>query len=118
MTMNSADALPILKDVLKQRDPCRVELRKQAVYMISQKRTDRTSCSTLLDVARNDPSPDVRVRRRVLAFANALRSGDSGARFDSLFAAATTELRKKAMFALSQLQRRPSRPGAAPRGAG
>ena len=40
MSMNSTDALPILKQVLAQRDPCRVGLRKQAVYMIAQRRNE------------------------------------------------------------------------------
>ena len=30
MNMNADDAIPILKDVLKQNDPCRIELRKKA----------------------------------------------------------------------------------------
>ena len=59
MNMNAADAVPILKDVLKQTDPCRIELRKKAVWLLSQKRGNDVA-TTLLEVARNDPSADVR----------------------------------------------------------
>src|SRR5262249_16391371 len=59
MSMNSADPIPILESVLKQKDPCKVELRKKAVFMIAQKRGSSV-VPTLLDVARSDPSTDVR----------------------------------------------------------
>src|SRR4029078_13159984 len=59
LSMNSADAVPILKDVLKQRDACRTELRKHSVFLLSQNRSADV-VSTLLDVARNGPSSDVR----------------------------------------------------------
>lgn len=100
LSMNSEDALPILKDVLKQRDACRTELRKRAVWLISQKRgTDIVS--TLLDVARNDPSTDV--RGEAIFWLSQARGEQAIPALDSvLFASSDTELRKKALFALSQ----------------
>src|SRR5262249_43945415 len=59
LSMNSTDAIPILEAVLKQKDPCRAELRKKAVFMIAQKRGSSV-VPTLLEVARSDPSTDVR----------------------------------------------------------
>ena len=88
MSMNSAEAVPILKDVLKQRDACRIELRKKAVWMISQNARP-TSSQTLLDVARNDPSTDVQADAVFWLVANAVRAGHPGARFDSLLVRAT-----------------------------
>ena len=100
LSMNSEDALPILKDVLKQRDACRTELRKRAVWLISQKRgTDIVS--TLLDVARNDPSTDV--RGEAIFWLSQAKGEQAIPALDSvLFSSSDLELRKKAVFALSQ----------------
>ncbi len=103
MSMNSADAIPILQDVLKQRDPCRVELRKKAVFLISQKRGPEVA-STLLDVARSDPSVDV--RGEAIQWLSQSRSEAAIPALDSvLFQSKEDEIRKKAIFALSQLAR-------------
>src|SRR2546430_6708724 len=59
LSMSSADAIPILTDVLKQRDRCRDETRKKAIFLISQKRGPEV-VPALLDVARNDPSKENR----------------------------------------------------------
>ena len=100
LSMNSEDAIPILKDVLKQRDACRTELRKRAVWLISQKRgTDIVS--TLLDVARNDPSTDV--RGEAIFWLSQAKGEQAIPALDSvLFSSNDLELRKKAIFALSQ----------------
>jgi len=100
LSMNSEDAIPILKDVLKQRDACRMELRKRAVWLISQKRgTDIVS--TLLDVARNDPSTDV--RGEAIFWLSQSKGEQAIPALDSvLFSSSDVELRKRAVFALSQ----------------
>lgn len=103
LSMNSADAIPILQDVLKQRDPCRVELRKKAVFLISQKRGPEVA-TTLLDVARSDPSNDV--RSDAIQWLSQTRSEAAIPALDSvLFQSRDEDLRKKAIFALSQLSR-------------
>jgi HEAT repeat protein len=103
LSMSSADAIPILQDVLKQRDPCRVELRKKAVFLISQKRGAEVA-PTLLDVARSDPSVDV--RSDAIQWLSQTRSEAAIPALDSvLFQAKEYEIRKKAIFALSQLAR-------------
>jgi len=100
LSMNSEDAVPILKDVLKQRDACRVDLRKRAVWLISQKRgTDIVS--TLLDVARNDPSTDV--RGEAIFWLSQTKGEQAIPALDSvLFSSGDIELRKKALFSLAQ----------------
>ena len=59
LTMNSEAAVPILERVLARRDDCSRGLRKKAVFLISQKRTENV-IDILLKVAREDPAPDVR----------------------------------------------------------
>ena len=101
MSMNSTDALPILKQVLAQRDPCRVGLRKQAVYMIAQRRGDDVVAS-LLEVARNDPSNEV--QSDAVYWLSTTRSDRATAALDSiLFQGRDNELRTKAVYALSQV---------------
>ncbi len=99
MSMNADDAVPILKEVLKQRSPCRVELRKKAVWLISQKRAP-DAMSVLLDVARSDPSNDVRTD--AIFWLSSTRSPAAVTALDSvLFSGADDEIRKNAIFALA-----------------
>src|SRR5262249_8275727 len=103
LNMNAEDAVPIIKDVLKQRDRCRIELRKKAVWLLSQKRAPDV-VSTLLDVARSDPSTDV--RGEAIFWLSQTRSEEAVPALDSvLFSAGDGELRKKAIFALSPRRR-------------
>jgi HEAT repeat protein len=102
LNMNSDDAVPILKEVLKQRDACRVELRKKAVWLIAQKRSPDV-VSTLLDVARSDPSIDV--RGDAIFWLSQTRSEQAIPALDSvLFSAGNDEIRNKAIFSLSQFR--------------
>jgi tetratricopeptide (TPR) repeat protein len=59
MQMDAESALPILRQVLAKRGSCTESLRKHAVFIVSQKQGDEAT-SLLLDVARSDPSPEVR----------------------------------------------------------
>jgi tetratricopeptide (TPR) repeat protein len=100
LNMNADDAVPILKDVLKQRDPCRIELRKKAVWLISQKRSTDV-VSTLLGVASTDPSTEV--QKEAIFWLSQARSEQAAAALDSvIFSTGTDEMRKEAIFALAQ----------------
>jgi outer membrane protein assembly factor BamD (BamD/ComL family) len=100
MQMNASDAMPILEEVLKQRDPCRVELRKKAVWLVSQKRADNAA-RTLLEVARTDPS--VEVQKDAVFWLSQTRAEIAVPLLDSLlFTSPNEELRKSAIFSLSQ----------------
>jgi len=102
MSMNPSDALPIVKQVLAQRDPCRVQLRKTAVYMMGSRKGDDV-VTTLLDVARNDPSPEV--QSDAIYYLGTTHSDRATAALDSiLFTGHDTELRNKAVYALSQVK--------------
>ena len=57
--MDSERAMPILKKVLERRDTCSAGLRRKAVFLVSQKRTDETA-NILMNVARTDPDGEVR----------------------------------------------------------
>lgn len=102
LSMRAEDAVPILKAVLKQRDDCRAAMRKKAVFLMSQKRpADLTA--VLLDVARNDPSDDV--RGDAVFWLGQAQAGDAVAALDSIvFQSRDDDVRKKALFALSQQQ--------------
>ncbi len=59
INMGAESAVPILEKVLARRDDCSKALRKKAVFLISQKRSENV-VDILIKVAREDPSPDVR----------------------------------------------------------
>jgi HEAT repeat protein len=107
ISMNADDAVPILKEVLKQRDACRVEMRKKAVFLLSQKKP-ADAAQTLLDVARNDP--DLDVRRDAVQWLAQTGSEAAVPLLDSiLFSSRNDELQDQAIFALSQVARRSDR---------
>ena len=100
MNMNSERAIPILKKVLERRDACSAQLRKKAVFVITQHRSEDVT-DILLDVVKNDPDTEVREaavfwisqvdsERAVDALEEILRSEDN------------RTLQEKAIFALSQ----------------
>jgi HEAT repeat protein len=59
LNMNGDDALPLLKEVLKRREPCSEILRRKAVFLVSQKRGSEAA-DILMDLAKNDPDKEVR----------------------------------------------------------
>lgn len=100
MQMDAESAIPILKQVLARRGECTERLRRSAVFILSQKRGDEPT-RIMLDVARNDPSPDVRAQ--AIQWLGQSRSDIAAAALDSiLFSAGDEEIREKAIFALSQ----------------
>lgn len=100
LNMDSERALPILEQVLARRDACSVELRRKAVWLISQKHSDRTT-DVLLDVARNDP--DVEVRSQAVFWLSQVHSEEAVIALDSILLGSNDrEIQEKAIFALSQ----------------
>jgi len=100
LQMDADKAVPILKQVLARRDSSSVCLRRKAVFLVSQKKTEATE-DILLDAARNDPDPEVKeqavfwlsqvgTEKAVTALDSILRRSDDQA------------LQEKALFALSQ----------------
>ena len=101
LQMDEGNALPILKKVLVRRDACSTALRRKAVFIVSQKRTAETE-DVLLDVARNDPDPEV--RQQAVFWLSQVGSDRAVSALDSILRTATdVELQDKAIFALSQI---------------
>ena len=100
MQMDADAALPILKQVLARRDACTEQLRKTAVFVLSQKRGDEAT-EMLLDVARRDPSSEV--RGDAIQWLGQSRSPLAIPVLDSVIRTSRdNELRGRAIFALSQ----------------
>ena len=100
MQMDAESALPILRQVLEKRGSCTESLRKHAVFIVSQKRSDEAT-SLLLEVARTDPSSEVRAE--AIQWLGQSRSSRAVAALDSIAANATDDdVLDKAIFALSQ----------------
>lgn len=100
MQMDAESALPILQQVLAKRGACTEALRKHAVFIVSQKRSDEAT-TLLLTVAGTDPSPDV--RGEAIQWLGQTRSPRAVAALDSIAATTTDEdVLDKTIFALSQ----------------
>lgn len=100
LQMDADRAMPILQKVLARRDACSVGLRRKAVFLVSQKRTEQTA-DILMNAARNDPDQEVREQavfwlsqvpgERAITLLEEILRGNSN-----------TDLKEKALFALSQ----------------
>jgi HEAT repeat protein len=102
LQMDSERALPILKQVLQRRDACSVELRRKAVFLVSQKRGPDVE-DVLLEAARNDP--DREVRTQAVFWLSQVNSDRAVTALDSvLMGSKDQEVQEKAIFALSQHQ--------------
>jgi HEAT repeat protein len=102
LQMDAANAMPILRQVLARRDACSVELRRRAVFLVSQKRTPETE-DLLLAAARDDPDSDV--RQQAIFWLSQVGSDKAVTALDSILRVSTDEdLRDKAVFALSQIR--------------
>ena len=100
LQMNAEAALPVLERVLARRDEC-IALRKQATFLVSQKRSDRAA-EILISTARNDPSAEVREQAVFwLGQVNQERAVDVLA--EIVEKSSDVELQKKAVFSLTQV---------------
>jgi HEAT repeat protein len=101
LQMDATNAVPILKKVLARRDACSAGLRRKAVFILSQKHGAETE-DMLLDVARNDPDPEV--RQQAVFWLSQVGSERAVSALDSILRTTTdAELREKALFSLSQI---------------
>jgi len=100
LQMDAASAVPILRKVLARRDPCSAALRRKALFLISQKRTEETE-EILLDAARNDPDPEV--RQQGVFWLSQVPTERAVTMLDSILRTTQDqELQEKAVFALAQ----------------
>lgn len=102
LNMNAEQAVPILQEVLQSRDECSVELRRRAVFLISQKMTDE-SVDILLDLAHRNPDPDPEVREQAVFWLHQVRTPEALDALESILAESDdAELQERAIFAISQ----------------
>jgi len=98
LNMDAERAMPILKKVLARRDPCSVALRRKAVFLVSQKRTDETA-NILMNVARSDPDQETREQA---VFWLSQVPGSTGLLEEILKGNGDENIKEKALFSLSQ----------------
>ena len=103
LNMNAEAAIPILKEVLQSREgACSAELRRQAVFLLSQKMTDE-SVSILLDLAHRNPDPDPEVREQAVFWLSQVKSDEALDALQAILRESNDpELQEKAIFAISQ----------------
>lgn len=98
--MDADQAMPLLKKVLERRDECSAPLRRRALFLISQKRTPETE-EIMLDVARNDPDPEV--RKQAVFWLSQVNTARAVEILQEILATSDDpELQERAVFALSQ----------------
>ena len=98
LQMDADQAMPILKKVLERRDACSAALRRKAVFLVSQKRTDETA-NILMNVARSDPDQEVREQA---VFWLSQVPGSTGLLEQILLGNSDENIKEKALFSLSQ----------------
>ncbi len=96
--MDADRAMPILQKVLARRDACSAGLRRKAVFLVSQKRTDQTG-NILMNIARSDPDQEVREQA---VFWLSQVPGSTGLLEDILKGNGDQNIKGKALFSLSQ----------------
>jgi HEAT repeat protein len=100
LQMDAERAIPILKAVLQRRDACSVVLRRKAVFLLSQKRSDETA-DILLSIVKNDP--DEEVREQAVFWLSQVPDERAVTMLQQILTTSTSqEIKNKALFALSQ----------------
>ena len=100
LQMDSENAVPIIKQVLLKRDFCSTAMRKKAVFLLSQKSSGEME-STLIDVVKNDPSPDV--RSTAVFWLGQLHTDKAAALLEDIATSSSdNHMREQAVFALGQ----------------
>ncbi len=101
LQMNSEQALPILRKVLARRDKCSELMRRKAVFLVSQKRSDE-AVDILVETAKTDP--DRKTREDAVFWLSQTRSDRAAEVLEQILLkdAPDAEMQKKAVFSLSQ----------------
>ena len=100
LQMNGEQAMPILKKVLDRRDKCSELLRRKAVFLVSQKRSDETA-DILLKAAKSDP--DAETREQAIFWLSQVSDEKAEDFLLGLVRESKDEgVQEKALFALSQ----------------
>ncbi|MDX1646135.1 MAG: HEAT repeat domain-containing protein [Longimicrobiales bacterium] len=102
LNMNAQQATPILRDVLRRRDECSVELRRRAVFLVAQT-LDEESVDVLVDLAHRNPDPDPEVREQAVFWLHQVQTPEALAALESiLLESQDPEIQERAIFAIGQ----------------
>jgi HEAT repeat protein len=102
LQMDAEQAMPILKKVLAKREPCSEILRRKAVFLVSQKRSDEAA-DLLVDVAKNDP--DGETREQAVFWLSQVHSEKAVGLLEQILKTSKDEaIQDKALFSLSQVR--------------
>ena len=100
MQMDAERALPVLRQVLARRDACSAVLRRKAMFIVAQLRSNEVE-DIMLNSVRTDPDPEV--RQQGVFWLGQVRSEKAVVALDSILRnASDPELRDKALFAITQ----------------
>lgn len=101
MHMNPEKAVPVLEKIVQDRRPERVELRRQAMFVLSQTEGD-AALEIMIDAAHHDPDPEV--RQQAVFWLGQTGSPEALDFFrDVIRQEQDQEVVEQALFALSQL---------------
>lgn len=100
MQMNAEQAMPVLRRVLERRDRCSEVLRRKAVFIVAQRRSDEAA-DLLVTVARQDP--DYATRSEAVFWLSEVNSARAVSLLEEILTGpADAEMQRRAVFALSQ----------------
>jgi HEAT repeat protein len=100
LNMDEERSRPILKSVMANQSPETVELRKKAVFLLSQHEDDE-SVEMLVEAARSDPSREV--REQAVFWLSQVESEAAVAFLEEILTTETdVSVQKKAVFAIAQ----------------
>lgn len=101
MQMSPDQALPILNRVLERRDKCSEVLRRKAVFLVSQKRSEE-AVDILLNTAKTDP--DLETRKQAVFWLSQTRSERAVEVLEQILLKGSPdeEMQEQALFAISQ----------------
>jgi len=102
LNMNSEKAIPILKQVLEDKDACSAELRQQAVFMIGHHMGDE-SVDILLDLAHRNPDPDPEVVEQAVFWLSRVESEEALSALEEILRETSDpDIQEAALFSISQ----------------
>jgi HEAT repeat protein len=100
LQMDAERAMPILKKIIARRDACSIELRRKAMFIVSQKNSAEAA-DILLTAAQSDP--DDEVREQAVFWLSQVRDDRAVDMLAKILTESNSQsVKEKALFSLSQ----------------